>query len=137
MAAGYAWKRKSKKDKTKYDIKIQGIEKQWNYCTEGWVHSEGAIDQVGCIHSIQGYDLNYAFIILGNDIGYDLLKKEIIIDSQNYYDKNGKNTAGNEELKEYIQHIYYVLMTRGIRGTYLYVCNPELRDYISQYVDTE
>ena len=137
MAAGYAWDWLSKKDKAKYDIKIQGIEKQWNYCTEGWVHSEGAIDQVGCIHSIQGYDLNYAFIILGNDIGYDSLKKEIIIDSQNYYDKNGKNTAGNEELKEYIQHIYYVLMTRGIRGTYLYVCNPELRDYISQYVDTE
>lgn len=81
--------------------------------------------------------MNYAFIILGNDIGYDSEKKEIVINVQNYYDKNGKNTAVDEELKEYIQHIYYVLMTRGIRGTYLYVCNPELRDYISQYVDTE
>ena len=24
-----------------------------------------AIDEVGCIHSIQGYDLNYAFVIIG------------------------------------------------------------------------
>ena len=43
----------------------------------------------------------------------------------------------DEELKEYIQHIYYVLMTRGIRGTYLYVSDPNLRDYISRYVDVE
>ena len=38
----------------------------WNHCTKGWVHTEEAIDEVGCIHSIQGYDLNYAFVILGN-----------------------------------------------------------------------
>ena len=35
------------------------------------------------------------------------------------------------------EHIYYVLMTRGIRGTYLYVSDPNLRDYISRYVDVE
>ena len=43
--------------------------------------------------------------------------------------------VADEELKEYIQHVYYVLLTRGIRGTYLYVCDPELRKYISKFVD--
>ena len=52
MAAGYAWDWLSKNDKTVYDIEIQEIKKQWNHCTEGWVHSENAIDEVGCIHSI-------------------------------------------------------------------------------------
>ena len=137
MAAGYAWDWISKNDKTVYDIEIQGIKKRWNHCTEGWVHSENAINEVGCIHSTQGYDLNYAFIIIGNEIGYDLGEECIIVRAENYYDQNGKKTAEYEELKEYIQHIYYVLMTRGIRGTYLYVCDPKLRDYISQYVDTE
>lgn len=136
MAAGYAWDWLSKKDKSVFDIEIQGIKKQWNHCTEGWVHSKEAIDEVGCIHSTQGYDLNYAFIILGNEIGYDSDNKCIIVRAQNYYDQYGKSTASDEELKEYIQHIYYVLMTRGIRGTYLYVCDSELRKYISQYVDT-
>ena len=126
MAAGYAWEW----------ISIQGIKKQWNHCTEGWVHSSEAINEVGCIHSTQGYDLNYAFIILGEEIGYDPVSKSIIIRPQNYYDQNGKKTVEYEELKEYIQHIYYVLMTRGIRGSYLYVCDQELRKYISQYVDT-
>lgn len=137
MAAGYAWDWISKKKKLAYDIEIQGIKKRWNHCTEGWMHSDGAIHEVGCIHSVQGYDLNYAFVIIGNEIGYDAEKKSIIVRPQNYYDQNGKKTAEYEELKEYIQHIYYVLMTRGIRGTYLYVCDPELRKYISQYVDTE
>ena len=36
MAAGYAWDWISKKDKSLYDIEIQGIKKQWNHCTEGW-----------------------------------------------------------------------------------------------------
>lgn len=137
MVAGYAWSWISKKDKSVYDIEIQGIKKQWNHCTEGWVHSDKAINEVGCIHSTQGYDLNYAFVIIGNEIGYDLDKKKIIIQPQNYYDQNGKKTAEYEELKEYIQHIYYVLMTRGIRGTYLYICDPGLREYISKYIDTE
>ena len=137
MAAGYAWDWTSKNDKSAYDIEIQGVKKQWNHCTEGWVHSKEAIDEVGCIHSTQGYDLNYAFIILGDEIGYDKKENSIIVRPQNYYDQNGRRTATYDELKEYIQHIYYVLMTRGIKGTYLYVCDPELRKYISQYVDTE
>ena len=121
MAAGDAWDWISKNDKKVYDIEIQGGKKQWNHCTEGWVHSVGAINEVGCIHSIQGYDLNYGFIILGNEIGFDTDKHKIIIRPENYYDRYGKNTAGYEELKEYIRNIYYVLMTRGIRGTYLYI----------------
>lgn len=131
MAAGYAWDWKSKKDKTKYDIEIEGVKKHWNHCTEGWLHSEQAIDEVGCIHSTQGYDLNYGFIIMGEEIGYDKDKKQIVIRPENYYDQNGKRTASYKELYEYIKNIYYVLMTRGIRGTYLYICDKELRDYVS------
>lgn len=96
-----------------------------------------AIDEIGCIHSIQGYDLNYTFVILGRDIGYDKLTGKIIVHPENYYDKNGKQTAGYEELLEYITNIYYVLMTRGIKGTYLYVCDDNLRDYLSQYIEME
>ena len=137
MAAGYAWDWISKKDKLLYDIEIQGIKKQWNHCTEGWVLSKEAIDEVGCIHSTQGYDLNYGFIIMGNEIGYDTDKKRIIIRPQEYFDQNGKKTADYGELLEYIQHIYYVLMTRGIQGTYLYICDPDLREYFSQYIDVQ
>lgn len=135
MVAGYAWAWKSKKDKSKYDIEIEGIKKRWNHCTEGWVHTEEAINEVGCIHSTQGYDLNYGFIIMGNEIGYEPDSRRVIVRAENYYDQNGKREASYDELEEYIKHIYYVLMTRGIKGTYLYICDTELRKFIAQYVD--
>ncbi|SFG83287.1 hypothetical protein SAMN04487761_1652 [Lachnospiraceae bacterium C7] len=135
MVAGYAWPWISKKDNTLKDITIQNVSRMWNHCTEGWVHTPEAIDEVGCIHSIQGYDLNYAYVILGDDIGYDKEKKEIIVRPDNYFDKNGKRTASYEELLEYIKNVYYVLMTRGIKGTYLYVCDEALREYLSEYIE--
>lgn len=135
MVAGYAWPWISKKDQSLKDIEIQGIKRMWNHCTEGWVHTEEAIDEVGCIHSIQGYDLNYAFVILGRDIGYDKENGKIFIRPDQYFDSNGKKTATYEELLEYIKNIYYVLMTRGIKGTYLYVCDEDLRNYLSEYIE--
>lgn len=137
MVAGYAWEWISKNDKSKFDIVIDGIERQWNKTQKGWVHTENSLNEIGCIHSIQGYDLNYAFVILGDEIAYDPEKKEIVVRPKNYYDANGKKTASYDELLEYIKHIYYVLMTRGIKGTYLYICDDELRKYITTVVDVE
>lgn len=137
MVAGYAWPWISKKDQTKKDIEIQGIKRKWNHCTEGWVHTPEAIDEVGCIHSIQGHDLNYAFVILGKDIGYDKNMKQIIVRKELYFDQNGKRSTTYEQLLEYIKNIYYVLMTRGIKGTFLYVCDDDLREYLSQYIEVE
>lgn len=135
MVAGYAWPWISKKDKTLKDIKIEDSERMWNNKTENWVHCDTALEEVGCIHSIQGYDLNYTFVILGNDIKYSEKDNRIIIDKENYFDRNGKATATDEELLGYIKNIYYVLMTRGIKGTYLYICNPELKKYMGKYIE--
>lgn len=135
MIAGYAWPWISKKDKTLKDIKIENSERMWNNRTENWVNCDTAIDEVGCIHSIQGYDLNNAFVILGNDIGYDKESGEITVNPNQYFDKNGKNTASKEELLNYIKNVYYVLMTRGFEGTYLYVCDENLKEWLSNYID--
>ncbi|MDD3368836.1 MAG: DUF2075 domain-containing protein [Lachnospiraceae bacterium] len=135
MVAGYAWDWISKNDKSLKDIEIEGISKMWNNRTEGWVHCPTAIDEVGCIHSIQGYDLNYAFVILGDDIYYDPEKQVIAVNGNHYFDKNGKKTATEEELLDYIKNVYYVLMTRGIKGTYLYTCDDALRKYLKKFID--
>lgn len=136
MLAGYAWPWISQKNKQLRDIKIENFEKMWNNPTENWVHCENPINEVGCIHSIQGYDLNYGFVILGKDIRYDKEKGSVVVDKNQYFDKNGKNTATDEELDQYIKNIYYVLMTRGIKGTYLYVCDQALKEYLEQYIET-
>lgn len=135
MMAGYAWEWESKKDSKRFDIVIDGVYKRWNSTLSNWIHSKNAIDEVGCIHSVQGYDLNYGFVILGNDIKYDKEHQCIVIDRNSYFDKYGKYGADEQSLKEYILNVYYVLMTRGIKGTYLYVCDEELRRYLGKYVE--
>ncbi len=44
---------------------------------------------------------------------------------------------GYEEVLEYVKNVYYVLLTRGIKGTYLYVCDDDLREYLEQYIEIE
>lgn len=142
MMAGYAWEWKSKKNPNDFDIEIEikgksegekkNINKRWNSILEDWIASDNSINEVGSIHTVQGYDLNYGFVILGNDIVYK--KGSIEANRDSYFDAKGKNTATQEELTEYIKNIYYVLMTRGIKGTYLYVCDKALRDYLKQYI---
>ena len=135
MLAGYAWEWKTKNDSNAYDIEIEGVSKRWNHCLSNWINSDGAIDEVGCIHTSAGYDLNYAFVILGEDIKYDDAKHKIYVDKSKYFDKRGKQSASDEELDLYIRNIYYVLMTRGIRGTYIYVCDDKLRNHLMKYVE--
>lgn len=134
LVAGYSWKWISKNG-AQYDIEIQGMQLKWNSVNTDWVNSSNAINEVGCIHTTQGYDLNYTGIIFGNEISYDKKTNTIKIIEENYYDKNGKNSIQDpNQLKEYILNIYKTLMLRGIRGTFIYACDPNLHDYFKMYI---
>ncbi len=135
--AGYAWKWKSKKDKKAYDIIIDGNQYRWNSTMDNWINKKNSINEIGCIHTVQGYDLNYVGVIIGEDVKYDSLNNRIIADKSNYYDTLGKSGVADdpEALKDYLVNIYRTLMTRGIRGTYVYVCDPALREYMAQFID--
>lgn len=128
VVAGYAWDWKTRAGNAEYDIDIDGLKLVWNSTMNDWVNSKNAINEVGCIHTIQGYDLNYAGVIIGPEISYDPDMKRIRVDAQKYKDINGKRSAGSpEELERYVVNIYKTLLTRGIKGTYVYIDNPELR----------
>ncbi|GAB3844790.1 DNA/RNA helicase domain-containing protein [Nesterenkonia populi] len=141
MAAGYAWEWVSRKDPSLTDIRIGDFEARWNSQVKDWVDSPGSIDEVGSIHTLQGYDLNYAGIIVGPDLRYDPDEQELWFDRKSFFDKRaiyrnkhkGRDWT-HEELLEWVRNIYYVLLTRGRRGTFMYVCDEYLRDYLRPYV---
>ena len=137
MVAGYAWDWKSKGDTTGTitDFEIEGHNLRWNSKLENWVHTDQAINEVGCIHSIQGYDLNYGFVILAEDIKFDETHNRIYVDKDSYKDKYGKIQASDDELERYVKNIYYVLLSRGIKGTYVYVCDKALRKHLENYIN--
>lgn len=135
MIAGYSWKWASKANPKQYDMEIEGHKLRWNSTNIDWINTQNSINEVGCIHTTQGYDLNYGGIIFGDEIGYDPIKEEIIIDKNKYEDKNGKNSIKEErELKKYILNIYKTIMLRGIKGTYIYVRDENLRNYFSHHI---
>jgi DUF2075 family protein len=140
MVAGYAWKWVSKKDRDALDIVIDDIGLRWNCTYDNWVgrgiNDPQVAHEVGCIHSIQGYDLSYAYVIIGNDLMIDAKSGIPISNRASYYDRNGYATASDKDLDRYIKNIYYVLLTRGILGTHVYVEDPTLRAYFAKYFPT-
>lgn len=142
VLAGYAWKWTSKNDTSRsvMDITIDGIGLRWNCTYENWVgrgiENEDIAQEVGCIHSIQGYDLSYAYVIIGNDIRLDSDTGRLVANRSSYFDRNGYATTTQDELSQFIRNIYYVLLTRGIYGTHVYVVDEELREYLSEFITT-
>lgn len=134
--AGYAWPwitNGAPKDTDKRDINI-GRGYLWNRTYTDWINSDRLPYEVGCIHTVQGYDLNYVGVIFGPEITYDTVNKRVDVIKDNYKDNLGKAVSGDlEALRDYIINIYCTLMTRGIRGAYVYVCDPALRKYLRPY----
>jgi len=137
MIAGYSWPWISKNNKDLFDIEIENFKLQWNNTHSDWINSANPKIEVGCIHTTQGYDLNYAGIIFGHEITYNKELDKIEIIGQNYFDRNGRaGIKDPEKLKEYIINIYKTIMYRGIKGTFVYACNPDLREYFSKHLKT-
>jgi DUF2075 family protein len=140
LLAGFAWKWNSKRDKSAYDIEIEGIKLFWNRTATDWVNSPTSAEEVGSIHTIQGYDLNYAGVIIGPDLGFDPVAKRITFNRDKYFDTKGREnnkqlgiTYSDEDIRQYVLNVYRVLLTRGIKGTYVYVCDDQLRQYLRTF----
>lgn len=137
MVAGYSWpwETAKKEPSQNFDIEIQGMKLRWNNTTKDWINTENAFEEVGCIHTVQGYDLNYVAVIFGEEIIYNPRTNVIEIIKENYYDKNGKNGITDpEELKAYIINIYKTMLYRGIKGTFIYACDKNLSNYLKNAV---
>lgn len=143
MVAGFAWPWKSKKDRNEFDIEIGQTQLRWNSVIADWIASSKALEEVGSIHTVQGYDLNYVGVIIGLDLRFDPERRRLFIDRNSYFDKKGKENNpvlgrkySDDDLLRFITQIYAVLMTRGIRGTYVYACDPGLREYLKVFIPT-
>lgn len=107
----------------------------------GWTKDEDIVieDQImrwkkdiASIHEVQGFDLNYAGVIFGKEVYYDLESRKICINKKELKDNTTKS-SGDESMRRYILNIYLTLMTRGIDGTYIYAMDKNLKEYLGYY----
>ncbi|MBJ7356866.1 DNA/RNA helicase domain-containing protein [Nocardioides sp.] len=140
LVAGFAWPWVSRRDKSAYDIEIDGVQLRWNQTDVDWVSSPTAAEEVGVIHTVQGYDLNYAGVIIGRDLRYDPRLGRLVFDRTSYFDRTAANDMpgrgirfSDDDILQLVTNIYSVLLTRGMLGTYVYVCDPALRERLRPY----
>lgn len=141
LVAGFAWpwitNPANGTPKQEFDIEICGYKLRWNSKTKDWVNSPNAVNEVGCIHTVQGYGMNYVGVIVGPELYFDEKNKRIAVDRNKYCDRNGHaGITDPNELERYIKNIYRTLLTRGIKGTYLYIVDVNLRNYFKKHLQS-
>lgn len=146
MVAGYCWDWVSKKkSSSEIDIKFPefGFQAKWNLDTpnDAWIIRVDSVEEVGCIHTCQGLELDYVGVIVGPDLVFD--SGELITipaaraktdKSLNGYKKEMKENPvlASEKADEIIRNTYRTLMTRGMNGCYVYFTDLTTAEYFKQ-----
>lgn len=102
-----------------------------------WAERADSIDEVGSVYTVQGFDLNYAGIILGPSVSLEPGTDRIVLDPARYEDSAA--FAGRDHVvdvdaaKRHVMfNALFVLLTRGIHGLYLYAADPILRKRLGE-----
>ena len=159
ICAGYCWPwHKTLKDKRAGtffdDIVLGDFHMSWNthkdiipprgyVSKEKWACRPEGIKQVGCIYTTQGLEFDYIGVIVGPDLRIDedgrlatnpgAHKPKVREESKKNVDDDFLFNRSSENLKDtFIRNIYRVLLTRGMKGCYVYFCNPKVRAYIEE-----
>lgn len=148
LVAGYCWNWISKKDKGEFDIVIPEFDfnMRWNLATDGnlWIIKPESVNEVGCIHTCQGLDLDYVGVIVGDDLlvrnGKVLVdpskraKTDASLKGYKIMLKNNPDEA-KRQISLLIKNTYRTLMTRGMKGCYVYFTDKETRDYFKSVIN--
>jgi len=147
MVAGYCWDWKSKKEPKAMDITFPefGFAKKWNLADDGmlWLIKEESVNEIGCIHTCQGLELDYVGVIIGPD--FKIRDGEVLTDA---YERSSNDRSifgikkmmkeNPEEAKELadtiIKNTYRTLMSRGMKGCYIYCTDKETEEYFKMMV---
>ena len=146
LLAGYCWQWPSKyrKDTTYHDIQIGDFGISWNLDNgKAFAIDENSVNEAGCIHTTQGLEFDYVGVIIGDDLRYE--DGKIITDFEKrastdqsikgikkLYKENKEEAL--QRADEIIKNTYRTLMTRGMKGCYVYCTDTNLRNYLKNRV---
>lgn len=145
IVAGYCWKWPSKKNPSAYDIEFPEYDfrMKWNLTEEGskWIISPDSVNQIGCIHTCQGLEVDYIGVIIGEDL--IVRNGQVITDASKRASSDNSVKGYKKMLKEnpteaantldlIIKNTYRTLMTRGMKGCYIYCVDKETAKYFKE-----
>ncbi len=140
MLAGFAWKWSSEKEGNyngeSDDVSIpeHNFKMPWNgrKASTKWALIPDGINQIGCVHTSQGLEFDYVGVIIGNDLKFNPETGKIYASYDDYFDSTGKKGLkdNKSELTRLVKNIYKVLLSRGMKGCYIYCRDDELKKYL-------
>ena len=142
MLAGYCWEwdKKQANNTDYHDIRIGDFEMSWNLNGGApFAVSDTSVNEIGCIHTSQGLEFDYVGVIIGDDLRYengtvvtDFTKRARTDQSLKGIKKLYKEAPEKAEARadEIIRNTYRTLLTRGMKGCYIYCTDDGLRDYL-------
>jgi hypothetical protein len=147
IVAGYCWPWNSKKDKKAMDIVMPqyNFGMQWNLTEDGslWIIRPESVNQIGCIHTCQGLEVDYVGVIMGNDLVIRNGKWVCQPEKRAGSDKSIhgikqllKNDAakGKAMAELIIKNTYRTLMTRGMKGCIVFSTDAETREWLKKQI---
>ena len=140
IVAGYCYDWNSQFDKTKFDIIIQSkyglFQKKWNNPAkrELWAVEPNRFEEIGCIHTCQGMEFEYIGVIIGNDLQY---RNGRIVANQSALSESDntskiRSCKNPDQADMLIRNTYRVLLSRGMKGCYIYCEDKALNNYLKQ-----
>ncbi len=99
-----------------------------------WATEPGGIDQVGCIYTAQGFEFDYVGVIWGPDLRYDLEHQQWVGDPAASHD--GLVSRAKKSFLDHVRHVYRVLLTRGLKGCYVYFMDDGTRRFVESRMET-
>lgn len=145
LVAGYCWDWRSKHDPAAMDIVIpeHDFAMQWNLATDGglWITARDSVRQIGCIHTCQGLEVDYIGVIIGPDLVARADRLQSLPEKRSRQDHSirGFKTALKVSPAEarakgdaIVRNTYRTLMTRGMKGCYVYCTDRDTAGYFRQ-----
>jgi DUF2075 family protein len=145
LVAGYCWDWNSDKNPSAYDITFpeQDFKMRWNLKSYGstWIIDPNSVQEVGCIHTCQGLEVDYVGVIIGEDLIFrdgkvlvDPAKRSKMDKSISGYKRRMKDRPDETKvlLRTIIKNTYRTLMTRGMKGCWVCCCDKELQGYMTR-----
>ena len=132
------------RDGNRFDIILDDgqYKAKWNLrCTQlpadySWLNDPQSVNEVGCIHTCQGLDLNYCGVIIGKDLYYRDGKIRYNKSQNAMSDQaSGIHNADNALAERLIRNTYHVLLTRGMKGTFVYCEDVQLREHLKSLIN--
>ena len=147
LTAGFCWEwsKHNPKDALNNDVVIGEYKRPWNARHEAthlpkdvpkaqfWAHDPNGIDQIGCVYTAQGFEFDYVGVIFGSDITYSFKEGNWVAHPKS--SKDPVVRAAKDKFADLIKNTYRVLLSRGLKGCYVYFLDPDTEKFFRSRMD--